>query len=65
MNNHRRPEEINDRLRAGGNERSEVRPPGVEVDENGLILPKKLYNPCLNSRETKDLTHQIKWNAKT
>jgi len=59
MSQHR-SEEGSERLRASDKEM----PPGVEVDENGLILPKKLYNPCLNNKETKNLTHEIKWNAK-
>ena len=53
-------EDGNERLR----EPEREMPPGVQVDENGLIIPKKLYNPCLNSKETKDLTKQIRWNAK-
>lgn len=56
-----RSEEGSERLRAATDKEM---PPGVEVDENGLILPKKLYNPCLNNKETKDLAHQIRWNAK-
>ncbi len=35
------------------------------VDAHGLILPKKLANPCLESREAMDLHREIKWNAKT
>ena len=38
--------------------------PANHVDEQGLILPKKLVNPCLESREVQDLNREIKWNAK-
>lgn len=38
---------------------------GINVDEEGLIVPKKLYNPCLDSRSVRDLNHEIRWNAKT
>jgi len=37
---------------------------GINVDEEGLIVPKKLYNPCLDSRSVRDLNHEIRWNAK-
>ena len=33
-------------------------------DSDGLILPKKLLNPCLESRSVKDLHREIKWNKK-
>ena len=33
-------------------------------DSEGLILPKKLLNPCLESRSVKDLHREIKWNKK-
>ena len=36
----------------------------VTMNEDGLIVPKKLYNPCLESREVKDLNKEIRWNAK-
>merc|ERR1712223_195043 len=35
-----------------------------QLDENGLVVPKKLYNPCLESRDVQDLNREIKWNAK-
>lgn len=38
---------------------------GILIDEDGLILPRKLYNPCLESKEAQNLHRQIKWNAKT
>ena len=37
---------------------------GINVDEEGLIVPKKLHNPCLDSRNTRELHHEIRWNAK-
>jgi len=33
-------------------------------DESGLIVPRKLCNPCLESPNVRDLNRQIKWNAK-
>lgn len=38
---------------------------GISVDEEGLIVPKKLHNPCLESRNARDLNHEIRWNART
>ena len=35
-----------------------------DLDENGLVIPKKLYNPCMASAVSKDLRQEIKWNAK-
>jgi hypothetical protein len=35
------------------------------VDSEGLILPKKVPNPCIESREAMDLNREIRWNAKT
>jgi len=35
-----------------------------QLDENGLVVPKKLYNPCLESRDVQDIQREIKWNAK-
>jgi len=35
------------------------------MDENGLILPKKISNPCLESLTVKNLHREIRWNAKT
>jgi hypothetical protein len=39
--------------------------PGVRLDPEGLIIPKKIPNPCVESREVMDLNREIKWNAKT
>lgn len=39
--------------------------PGVRLDPEGLIIPKKIPNPCVESREAMDLNREIKWNAKT
>ena len=44
---------------------SSPRVPRHQVDDEGLILPKKLHNPCLESKEVLDLNKEIKWNAKT
>jgi len=33
-------------------------------DENGLIIPQKLSNPCLDSVSVKDLHREIRWNNK-
>ena len=38
---------------------------GLKVNDEGLIVPKKLHNPCLESRSVRDLNHEIRWNAKT
>lgn len=35
------------------------------LDENGLILPKKISNPCMESLTVKNLHREIRWNAKT
>jgi len=35
-----------------------------QLDDNGMVMPKKLYNPCMESRECQDLQREIKWNAK-
>ena len=35
-----------------------------EYDEEGLITPKKLPNPVLDSRDHKDLKKEIAWNKK-
>ena len=35
-----------------------------EYDEEGLIIPKKLPNPVLDSRDHKDLKKEILWNKK-
>jgi len=36
---------------------------GVIKDENGLILPKKLHNPCIVSNSKRDIHREIKWNT--
>merc|ERR1711879_389654 len=36
----------------------------VQLDENGLVVPKKLFNPCTDSRECQNLHREIRWNAK-
>eukprot|EP00096_Caligus_rogercresseyi_P010955 TRINITY_DN4153_c0_g1_i2.p1 TRINITY_DN4153_c0_g1~~TRINITY_DN4153_c0_g1_i2.p1 ORF type:complete len:136 (-),score=40.57 TRINITY_DN4153_c0_g1_i2:430-837(-) len=33
-------------------------------DEEGLILPKKLTNPCIGSKELQNVHREMKWNAK-
>ena len=38
---------------------------GVRLDPDGLVIPKKIPNPCVESREAMDLNREIKWNAKT
>lgn len=35
------------------------------VDGEGLIVPRKLNNPCIDSKEAQSLTKEIKWNKKT
>ena len=35
-----------------------------EYDEEGLITPKKIPNPVLDSRDHKDLKKEIAWNKK-
>ena len=37
---------------------------GVQLDMNGFVVPKKLHNPCMESRECQDLHREIKWNAR-
>ena len=39
--------------------------PGVLFSEEGLILPKKLVNPCLESKERQDLHRELLFNQKT
>ncbi|KAM7352332.1 protein FAM107B isoform 2-T2 [Cochliomyia hominivorax] len=39
-------------------------PSGVQTDANGLILPKKLINPCLQSSDRKQLHRELKFNTK-
>ena len=36
----------------------------VLKDENGLILPRKIQNPCLESRPVKEMHKEIRWNNK-
>lgn len=35
-----------------------------KVDGEGLIVPRKLNNPCIDSKEVQSLTKEIKWNKK-
>eukprot|EP00095_Tigriopus_kingsejongensis_P000573 maker-scaffold372_size192401-snap-gene-0.44 protein:Tk00573 transcript:maker-scaffold372_size192401-snap-gene-0.44-mRNA-1 annotation:"PREDICTED: uncharacterized protein LOC103512554" len=35
-----------------------------QFDEQGLIIPKKIYNPCMESKSVKSLNKEIRWNAK-
>lgn len=35
-----------------------------QVDGEGLIVPRKLNNPCIDSKEVQSLTKEIKWNKK-
>ena len=35
------------------------------VDCEGLIVPRKLNNPCIDSKEVQSLTKEIKWNKRT
>eukprot|EP00090_Calanus_glacialis_P026073 TRINITY_DN4089_c0_g1_i3.p1 TRINITY_DN4089_c0_g1~~TRINITY_DN4089_c0_g1_i3.p1 ORF type:complete len:177 (+),score=57.27 TRINITY_DN4089_c0_g1_i3:47-577(+) len=37
---------------------------GILKDENGLILPRKIVNPCLQSVPAKNIQREIKWNNK-
>ncbi len=37
----------------------------VSVDSDGLIVPRKLHNPCLDSAEVQNLNREIKWNKRT
>lgn len=45
-----------------GNEKA--LPGGVHLDQAGLVVPKKLHNPCKDSKECQDLNREIKWNAR-
>ncbi|KAK3854618.1 hypothetical protein Pcinc_024162 [Petrolisthes cinctipes] len=37
---------------------------GVKTDQNGLIVPKKLVNPCLESSDKKNLHRELLFNQK-
>lgn len=39
-------------------------PPGVQTDSDGLILPKKIMNPCLESSDRKNLHRELMFNNK-
>lgn len=39
-------------------------PPGVQTDSDGLILPKKVINPCLESSDRKNLHRELMFNNK-
>jgi len=36
---------------------------GVLKDENGLILPRKVANPCLESSTVREVQREIRWNS--
>jgi len=36
---------------------------GPARDEDGLILPRKVANPCLQSRGRQQLNREIRWNT--
>merc|ERR1711892_797453 len=36
---------------------------GVLKDENGLILPRKITNPCLESLPVREMQREIRWNS--
>jgi len=38
--------------------------PQIQYDENGLIVPRKIQNPCLESRDRKDLHRELLWNQR-
>jgi len=55
------------RVSKSGLSASETRPrslPASRIDLDGLILPKKIPNPHLDSKEAQDLNREIRWNAK-
>jgi hypothetical protein len=37
----------------------------LKTDGEGLIMPKKLGNPCIDSPEVLNLNKELKWNKKT
>ncbi|XP_034475090.1 protein FAM107B isoform X1 [Drosophila innubila] len=39
-------------------------PTGVQTDAEGLILPKKLINPCMENIDRKELHRELKFNAR-
>ncbi|XP_055903806.1 uncharacterized protein LOC129939714 isoform X3 [Eupeodes corollae] len=39
-------------------------PSGVQTDSDGLILPKKIPNPCLESSDRKNLHRELMFNNK-
>lgn len=39
-------------------------PTGVQTDAEGLILPKKLINPCIENTDRKELHRELKFNAR-
>ncbi len=36
----------------------------IQFNDEGLVVPKKLYNPCKESKECQSLHREIRWNAK-
>jgi hypothetical protein len=39
--------------------------PPSRIDLDGMIIPKKIPNPHLDSKEAQDLNREIRWNVKT
>merc|ERR1719312_884104 len=35
----------------------------MSKDENGLILPRKITNPCLQSTSVREVHREIRWNT--
>ena len=35
----------------------------VSKDENGLVLPRKISNPCLQSSSVREVHREIRWNS--
>ena len=34
------------------------------IGSDGLVIPRKLRNPCIESPAKREINQQIKWNAK-
>lgn len=39
-------------------------PMGPLVDSQGLILPRKVFNPCLDSKDRQDLHKELLFNQR-
>ena len=39
--------------------------PNINLDGEGLIVPRKLNNPCMDSKEVQSLTKDVKRNNRT